>query len=95
MDSQDSLAIIGKKHQISFPMTQSLSIFNLRGALVNRDAILDRFCGRSAFTSPPATLTFGSGQITTPTIIVCAFDLGINKTINRLMTNTDRFWART
>ena len=47
MDSEDSLAISGKKHQISFPMTRSLTGFNLRGALANRDAILDGFHGKS------------------------------------------------
>ncbi len=95
MDSENSLAISGKKHQISLPMTRSFTGFDLRGALVNRDAMLNGFHGRSAPTSPPAAFALGARQIMTPMIILCACNLGIDETIDRFMTNPDRLCALT
>ena len=67
-------------------MADLLSVFDEAWPFSDRNVVfnaLDWFYGAPC----PAPLAFTLGQVSPPTVIFCAGDLGMDKTINRLMAD--------
>ena len=87
MSNQDRLTILGKQHQVRFPMTGLSSLVNIGWAAINRHSVLDMIHGTTAFVSTPTPLALAPGKIMAPAVVLGATDLRVDKTIDRFITD--------
>ena len=87
MSNQNGLTVLGKQHQISFPMAWLSAFVDVGWALLDRYTPLDVIDGAAASVSTPPSLTFSPGQVVPPTKIVGAPDLSIDEPIDRLIAD--------
>src|SRR4249919_1828367 len=87
MSNQNSLTILGKQHQIPFPVTRLSALVDVGRALLDGDTSLDVINGTAPFASAPPALAFPSRQVVTPTKIVGAPDLSIDEPVDRLIAD--------
>ena len=62
MSNQKGLAVLGKQHQIGFPVTRLSALVDVGRALIDGDTSLDVIDRTAPFASPPAALAFSPGQ---------------------------------
>lgn len=70
MGDQDGLPILGKEHEIGFPMPCCLTIVRVGGALAQRAAMLDDIDHAAARPGITAAPVLGAGQQTMPIILL-------------------------
>ena len=87
MSDQNSLAVLGKQHQIPFPMTCLSPLVDVGRAPIDRHPLLDVIHRTSAFVPTPAPLAFSTGQIVPPAIVLGAANLRVDESIDRLMAD--------
>ena len=80
---QDSLAVFPKEHQIGFPVAGLRAVVDLRGALVNGDAVGEMQDGASAARAEASATRFAARQEAMPVILLGG--AMIDETGDRLM----------
>ena len=87
MSNQNSLAILGKEHQVRFPMARLAAFVDVGRAPIDSDAPLDAVDHLAASASTPTALSFCSGKIMAPAVVFGSANLGINKPIDRFVAD--------
>ena len=87
MSDQNSLAVLGKQHQIPFPMTRLSPLVDVGRSLLDRDTPLNVIDRTSPFVPPPAALAFSPRQVVPPTKIIGASNLSVDESIDRLIAD--------
>src|ERR1041384_7237785 len=85
MSDQNGLTVLGKQHQITFPMAGLSAFVDVGWAPLDRDTPLDVIDRTPASVTVPPSFTFSPGQVVPPTKIVGAPDLGVDEPIDRLI----------
>src|SRR6266550_4473680 len=87
MSDQDSLTVFGKKHQVSFPVARLAPFVDVGRAPIDTHAPLDAIDHLATSACTPTALALAPGKIVAPTIVLSTANLGVDKTINRLITD--------
>src|SRR5512139_2287416 len=87
MSHQNGLTVLGKQHQVSFPVTWLSALVDVGRALLDGDSSLDMINGTAALRSAPATFAFAAGQVVPPAEVVGAPDLSIDEPVDRLIAD--------
>src|SRR5215207_1135273 len=87
MSHQNGLTVLGKQHQVSFPMTWLSALIDIGRALINGYPSLDVIDRTAAFTSAPAALAFGARQVVPPAVVLGAPNLRIDEPVDRLVAD--------
>jgi hypothetical protein len=87
MTDQNSLTILSKEHQIPFPVTCLAPLVDVGRAPIDGHSVLDMVHRATAFVTPPTPLTFSTGQIVPPAVVLGAADLRVDKPIDRLVAD--------
>jgi hypothetical protein len=83
MENQDGLTILGEEHEIGFPMAGLGSVVGLRGAIMNRHAVLEVLNGTASAKAQAATPMFATRQEAVPVILLGG--AMIDETIDRFV----------
>src|SRR5215211_3260022 len=84
MSNQHRLAVLGKQHQIGFPVTRLSTLVDVGRALINGYPSLDMIYRAAAFTS---ALAFGARQVVPPAVVLGTANLGVDEPVDRLMAD--------
>ena len=87
MSDQDSLTILGKQHQVRFPMTRLSSLVNVGWAPIDRHSVVDMIHRATAFMPAPAALALAPWKVMAPAVVLGAADLGVDKSVDRFITD--------
>ena len=87
MSNQNSLAILGKEHQVRFPMAWLTAFVDVGRAPIDSNAPLDAVDDLAASASTPTALSFCSRKIMAPAVVFGSTNLGINKPIDRFVAD--------
>ena len=72
MSNQNGLTILGKQHQIGFPVTWLLALVDVGRALIDGDTPLDAIDRAPAFATAPTALAFPPRQVVPPAVVLGA-----------------------
>ena len=87
MSNQNGLTILGKQHQIGFPVTWLSALVDVGRALIDGDTPLDAIHRAPAFATAPTALAFPPRQVVPPAVVLGAADLGVDEPIDRLIAD--------
>jgi len=87
MSNQNSLTILGKQHQIPFPVTRLSALVDVGRALLDGDTSLDVINRTATFASAPPALAFAPRQVVPPAEVLGAPDLSIDEPVDRLIAD--------
>src|SRR5215203_1918245 len=87
MSDQHRLAVLGKQHQIGFPVTRLSTLVDIGRVLINGYPSLDMIYRTAASTSAPAALAFGARQVVPPAVVLGTANLGIDEPVDRLIAD--------
>src|SRR5215831_2711391 len=87
MSDQNRVTILGKKHQVSFPVARLAPLVDVGPAPIDSHASLDTIHHLAASAAMPTALSFSSGKIMPPTVVFGSADLRINKSIDRFIAD--------
>src|SRR6185436_13822274 len=87
MSNQNGLTVLGKQHQISFPMARLAAFVDVGGPSLDGHTALDVIERTATFASPPTALSFCTGKVVPPAIVLGASNLSVDKSIDGLMAD--------
>src|SRR4029077_5030175 len=70
VDGEHRLAILGKEHEIGFPVAGGLAVGDGKWPFGNGNAALDEAGGTATAATTEATLALGAGQIKPPAVVL-------------------------
>ena len=91
MSNQNGLTILGKQHQIGFPVTWLSALVDVGRALIDGDTPLDAIHRAPAFAPAPTALAFPPRQVVPPAVVLGAADLGVDEPIDRFIADDRAF----
>src|SRR5258705_11457929 len=87
MSDEHCLTVLGKQHQIPFPVTGLSSLVDVGRAPIDGHSVLNMIHRTAAFMSAPTTLALAPRKIAPPTIVLSAADLRVDKPIDRFIAD--------
>ena len=87
MSNQNCLTILGKQHQVRFPMAGLTSLVDVGRAPIDRYSLLDTVDDLAASASTPTALSFCSRKIMAPAVVLGSTDLRVDKPIDRFVAD--------
>src|SRR5262249_38070756 len=87
MNDQNSLTILGKEHQVSFPVTRLAPFLDVGRAPIDSDASLDPIDPLAASASTPTALSFSGGKVMAPAVVFGSANLGVDEPIDRFVAD--------
>src|SRR5688572_13573705 len=87
MSNQNCLTVLGKQHQVRFPMTRLSSLVNVAWAPIDRHTVLDMIHRTAAFMPAPATLALATRKIMAPAVVLGTADLRVYESVDRFITD--------
>ena len=70
MTDQNRLTVLGKQHQISFPVASLSALTDVGWTPIDAHPSLDVIYGTAAFVPAPTALAFATGQVVSPAIVL-------------------------
>jgi hypothetical protein len=85
MHGQDGLAVFCEHHQVGFPVTTADAVANLDRPFCHGNTTFNEACRASALPTPTAAFALAARQISAPTIVLGAGDLGVDEAVDALI----------
>ena len=85
VESEDSLSVGSKEHEIGFPVTGDLSEPGIEGTFSQWTSELDEGSGRAALAASESSFGLGSWEVVSPGVVLVTSDLSVDESVDSLV----------